>query len=182
MKDCTRKTQKSPRPAEVVGDIAKIDLGFRAKNGHIIVDKEFAWLDRYNWHLSEGGYARSKAGGTIKLIHRMIIGVPPKGYYVDHIDGDPKNNRTENLRFVTNRQNVMNQGLHKSNTSGYKGIYRRVSDNRVSWLAKINDNGKQIHGGTFSTKEDAARRYDELAIKYFGDYARLNFPSDIIKA
>ncbi len=103
MKDCTRKTQKSPRPAEVVGDIAKIDLGFRAKNGHIIVDKEFAWLDRYNWHLSEGGYARSKAGGTIKLIHRMIIGVPPKGYYVDHIDGDPKNNRTENLRFVTNR-------------------------------------------------------------------------------
>jgi len=33
-----------------------------------------------------------------------------------------------------------------------------------------------MHGGTYSDVHDAARRYDELAIKFFGEFAVLNFP------
>ena len=37
-------------------------------------------------------------------------------------------------------------------------------------------NGKNTSFETYRTPEEAARRYDELAKHFYGDFARLNFP------
>ena len=44
------------------------------------------------------------------------------------------------------------------------------------WQARIHVKHKPIFLGYFSTIEEAAMAYDEAARKYFGDFARLNFP------
>lgn len=44
------------------------------------------------------------------------------------------------------------------------------------YRAQIYLDYKQIWLGEFSSKEAAARAYDEAAIKFHGEFARLNFP------
>jgi len=47
-----------------------------------------------------------------KLLHRLVyelfVGEIPKGYEIDHIDNDRTNNRIDNLRIVTHKENLNN--------------------------------------------------------------------------
>ncbi len=53
-------TKFDPRQAIIEGNIAKIPLNINAKDGYAIVDKEFAWLDQWKWHLNQkSGYANA---------------------------------------------------------------------------------------------------------------------------
>ena len=60
-------------------------------------------------HLSSSGYVVIKFGFTAKKAHRLAwlyqYGVWPNGE-LDHIDGNKKNNRVENLEYVTRQENV----------------------------------------------------------------------------
>lgn len=60
-----------------------------------------------------------------------------------------------------------------TNTSGYRGIFFHKSSGL--WGARLRVGGKEISGRYFRSKIDAARAYDELAKKYKGDRAVLNF-------
>ena len=70
------------------------------------------------------GYLKTLINRKPYRLHRIIFmmhhGYLPK--YIDHIDGNPANNRIENLRPATSSQNNLNRGKHKRNTSGYKGV------------------------------------------------------------
>ncbi len=84
------------------------------------------------------------------------------------------NNRRSNLRSATTQQNARNRKVRSDNKSGYKGVSKR----RTTFAATISiDKGKRLHLGTFRSAEDAARAYDSAAQKYFGEFARVNFPS-----
>lgn len=63
--------------------------------------------------------------------------------------------------------------LHSNNTSGLRGVSFLAKINK--FVAKIASNGKSYHIGSFQTKEEAARAYDEAAKKYHGEKAKLNF-------
>lgn len=63
------------------------------------------------------------------LIHRLVaelfIGEIPKGYCIDHIDGNKLNNRVDNLRICTYSDNIhspisYNRMLLSRNTEEYK--------------------------------------------------------------
>lgn len=104
------------------------------------------------------------------LIFERIHGYSPIA--VDHIDGNIHNNSPENLRECTKSQNGMNRGKPANNTSGYKGVSYNKS--KHSWEAYINFEKRRIHLGTFSTKEEAAIAYNQVALKYHKEFAKLN--------
>ena len=108
-------------------------------------------------------------------MHRLIMDAP-KGMDIDHINGNPLDNRKSNLRICTRAENMRNRGAQKNNTSGYKGV--GWCKHRKKWHAQIKHNGKQIYIGRYKDKEEAARAYDAKAKELHGEYAHLNFPDE----
>jgi hypothetical protein len=117
------------------------------------------------------GIVNNKKNTTLKM-HRLIMD-NPLNMDIDHINGNGLDNRKVNLRICSRAQNSRNQGIKKNNTSGYKGVsYRK---DRKKWRSYIVLNNKQFNLGHHSTAIEAAKAYDNVAVKYHGEYARLNF-------
>jgi len=138
-----------------------------------IDDEDYDLLTQYTWCVWWSGYG-FYAVTTIKrrkvLMHRLLMGFPVGK--VDHIDCNGLNNRRDNLRVVTDAQSSVNRRVQKNNKCGYKGVYyvKHVKMYRV-----MIGNGKdRVEGGYFKDKLDAAKKYNELAINIYGDYANLN--------
>lgn len=93
---------------------------------------------------------------------------------VDHIDGDPSNNRIENLRECTNAQNQYNGPRKCHNRSGHKGVVFHPRCPRKPWQAKIAKAGKVFSLGYYPTREEAAAAYAAGAEKHAGEFARAN--------
>ena len=72
---------------------------------------------------------------------------------VDHINRDGCDNRIENLREVTAKEQSANTGLSKANTSGVKGVSFLKARNK--WRASMNLTGKKVNLGTFNTLQEA---------------------------
>ena len=107
-------------------------------------------------------------------MHREIMNAP-KSKLVDHKNGDSLDNLRSNLRLATQRENLRNRKKTKSKTSSlFRGIYRY---RKYRWVALIKYRGKRIWLGIFDNEIDAAKAYDKAAKKYFGQFARLNFPA-----
>lgn len=62
-------------------------------------------------HADKTGYRRIMLDYKMYLAHRIIwllvYGAWPK-YFIDHIDGNPSNNKIENLRDVSHSENLQN--------------------------------------------------------------------------
>ena len=145
-----------------------------SKKRILIDDKNFDLLSKFTWVVcGKGGSVKANVLGKNNVsIAWLVLGQPPKGKEVDHINRNPLDNREINLRFCSKSQNQMNKGLQKNNTSGYKGVHK--SKNRKRWKAELKHNGKRLYLGTYNTKEEAAKVYNETAKKYYGEFAWLN--------
>lgn len=107
-------------------------------------------------------------------LHKLIV----KALYgyvgeVDHKDRNRLNNRRDNLRPATRSENMMNQGLKSTNSTGYKGVsfYRSTGKYR----AQIQYRGNKIFLGYYTDVVEAAKAYDKAAKHYHKDFAFLNF-------
>jgi hypothetical protein len=106
-----------------------------------------------------------------KYMHNWLTGIKP----VDHADGDGLNNHRSNLRAGGGYRNAANSS-RRTRQSGYKGVTQNRSRGirYDRWSAVICKDGKKTHLGSFSSPELAARAYNVAALKYFGEYAKLN--------
>jgi hypothetical protein len=145
----------------------------------IVDDEDYEMLSAYNWYavkIKGGFYARrslSAHGKSYKhiMMHRVIMGVDEESIFVDHRDRNGLNNQKSNLRFATVSQNACNKKTQKNN-SGHKGVYFRKSKN--IFQASLRINGKPIYLGSSKDVLVCAKMYNDAAIKYFGEFAKLN--------
>lgn len=117
------------------------------------------------------GYWRLCLDGTVYMAHRVAwfycYGEMPD-LEVDHINGDPSDNRIENLRVSSTSQNIMNSKLNSRNTSGIKGVSWFKPQRK--WSGYVTLNYKQHHAGYFTTKEDAGHAVKLLREKLHGQF------------
>ncbi len=144
----------------------------------LVDDEDYNKFNIFKWHASFLNNKNFYAGRKISkerfkqinvYLHREIMNAT-KNDHVDHINGDTLDNRKENLRICINRDNIKNQRIRSNNTSGYKGVSLKYN----KWVARIMFNNKTKYLGVFINKEDAAKAYNEAALKYHGEFARLN--------
>jgi hypothetical protein len=151
----------------------------------IIEPKDYYWLNELKWSVGgkDGKFYALRGIKTgpreIKLIsmHREIMKAPA-GILVDHRNCDALDNRRENLRLATSSQNSYNRQNTKTKASSSR--YRGVSyfSRTGKWVARIKYQRKSRWLGYFDKEEAAGRAYDEAAKKYYGEFARLNFPEE----
>lgn len=165
--DINEPTYKDKRPATIKDGLAYLPIGLKAKNGYAIVDEKYAHLDKYSWSLSEGYPCTRTEDKKKTRLHHLIMGKPPKGMVIDHINREKLDNTESNLRMVAHRTNIINTGMFKHNTSGFKGVYKKGE----KWVANICVNKKTIALGTYTELAGAieARRLAEL--KYWSNLA-----------
>jgi hypothetical protein len=141
---------------------------------------DFRWLVATSFRRDVGriaGHINSRGGKVIRAdrvlyqAHRLaflyMTGKFP-ALDVDHADGNPSNNRWENLREASMSENIANSRRPSHNRSGFKG----VSWDKTTWRARIGINGQDISLGSFKTPEEAHAAYIVAAVKYFGEFAR----------
>jgi hypothetical protein len=83
-----------------------------------------------------------------------IYGSFPNGV-IDHIDGNPSNNRINNLRDVSARQNGQNRKEHRNGKLVGTSYNKRDS----IYQARISLNGKSKNLGSFKTEIEAHEAY-----------------------
>ncbi len=138
----------------------------------IVDDEDEQLMQSLRWCVSkknEKFYVVNRKSG--KYLHDFLI-KKEKGQRIDHIDGNPLNNKKSNLRACSHKENICNAGKKKNNTTGYKGVYLHKPSGR--WFAQLKHNYKTKKLGYYETKEDAARAYNRGALKYYGVFAFLN--------
>lgn len=122
------------------------------------------------------GYRHGSINGVMLQAHHVVwlmaYGAPPSGF-IDHIDGDPLNNRLNNLRDVSASINSRNRVLGVNNKSGHHGVCWRERSGK--WEAHIGLKDGQKFLGMFKTKEEAvaARLAAEKANGFHANHGRM---------
>ncbi|ABO57506.1 HNH endonuclease [Burkholderia vietnamiensis] len=144
---------------------------FNSDRGHRVFNTMYA--GRTAGHvLKSTGYRLVNLGqyGFIG-VHRIAMAITTGKWadVVDHINGDPMDNRISNLRACTKAENGRNRRRNKGNRIGLKGVSSHPNTSR--WVARIQHGGKQHYLGMFDTPELAHAAYVAAAKRLHGEFA-----------
>lgn len=111
--------------------------------------------------------------GHTHLVHRVIWLIVHGRWplaEIDHVNGDPSNNRLSELREATPAQNKANRRMPRNNKSGFKGVAWDKRKGR--WIARVMAN-KQAHFlGLFDCPEQAHLAYVAASTRLHGEFRR----------
>ena len=147
-------------------------IGWTNKDEEFYFDLEdFDKIKNYCWFTNDSGYIIAKEGKKHISISRLLMGIKDYDWtkmYVDHINGNIKDNRRKNLRLATPSQNSMNAEISKNNSSGCTGVRKNI---KGKWSALITVRRNRIYLGSFDNYEDAVKARKEAEEKYFGEFS-----------
>lgn len=135
----------------------------------------FTWLKTKSRSIKIGDIAGTVNKSYIRIIingnayqaHRLawldVYGEIPSND-IDHINHDKSDNRINNLRCVTKRENQQNRTININNVSGFTG----VSWNKCAkkWQARIKIASKYKHLGLFTNLDDAIAARKAANLEY----------------
>ena len=153
------------------GDIMK-KIGLTQSQVALVDDEDHGWLSQWKWCAMKTGNVFYATRGLSIVnekshlsMHIAILGKSPKGFEVDHINGLGTDNRKENLRHVTTRQNQQNR-KHQNSSSQYPGV--SWAKHTQKWVAHIRINGIKIYLGLFINEKEAFNAYKQ-AVEALGE-------------
>lgn len=125
--------------------------------------------------LSPKGYRQGRIFNISFLAHRVIYAIHHGEWpsdQIDHINGDKLDNRIDNLRSVSRKENMRNLPMPRSNTSGVMGV--GWSKQYKNWEAQIKVDRRRVYLGRFAKFEDAvaARKAAEVEFGYHDNHGR----------
>ncbi len=137
-----------------------------------------SWNTRHSGGLAFKRQTKGYFSGTLLrqklLAHRVIFahhhGKWPE--YIDHADGNPSNNRIENLRDVSHQKNMQNMPVSIRNKSGIMGVGWRKNEQK--WAARITVDGRRHSLGYYHDKNEAivARKNAEIRFGFHQNHGR----------
>ena len=134
-------------------------------------------IEKYTWNVSSDGYVKITSRNYDEELHfhkyvfnKLINKLPNiikdkiKNLTIDHINRNKLDNRKINLRLATQKEQMWNQNLYKSNNSGIKGIY--YNEKRNKWIVNYRDINGKCYRTYCKTKKDAIneRKKKEIII------------------
>jgi hypothetical protein len=127
----------------------------------IVDDEDFFRLTLFKWHAKRdcNTYYAARWDYSISppqyiRMHRLILNASV-GTEIDHINGNGLDNRRENIRFVTRRENQQN--LHIQKSSCFPGV--SWNTHRKVWVSFIKIGKQKKYLGSFENEIDAAQSY-----------------------
>lgn len=119
------------------------------------------------------GYWRVNFQGSSYRVHRIVWALEhdrdPGELLVDHIDGNPKNNTTNNLRACTDAENLQNKRSPGRRSPG--ALPKGITKHGDRYLVRVMTNGEREVAELLSLK--AATQYAQQArARLHGAFAR----------
>jgi len=150
----------------IEGDTAKLEL---TQGQLTVIDLED--LERVKHHswcyslIKNTGYgaAVARVNGKTTLLHRFIAGANSRSQVVDHLNGDPLDNRKANLRLGTQAVNARNKAKFPS-LSGYRGL-NHLPGYSKPWQLYPRIGGKLVSLGCYANTALPALLFDAIQVK-----------------
>lgn len=143
---------------------------------------DFDKVNKYCWHVSHEGYVKTNMPKSndkkrrLVVLHRYLLDMLDEDFswnkVVDHINGDPRDNRRSNLRIATQKENSQNTGPYRNSKIGVPGVTK--CSNCPGYIVRATYNGKRIYGGYFRDLDEAKKKAVELHDKYYGEFSYEN--------
>ena len=166
-------------------DVDELKKVFRIRNGNLerinYRYKNGKWTVVNNKKNHSDGYCKIQFNRT-KISYHAVIWILstgkgiPQGMEIDHINGNRIDNRIENLRLVTNRQNQQNRKTHRAGRL-VGATYCKICHN---WQSKIVIDKTSIKIGYYKTEQEAHEAY-KIACKYIAKYTDNDSFRELIK-
>lgn len=142
----------------------------------LIDDSDYYLVSEHKWSLHRSNhklYARGVVNGKRIYLHRFLMNAPDD-MEVDHVNGDGLYNLRTNLELVTHAEQQQRfRRLKTGTTSKYRGV--SWAKRERLWVTRIIKNQKLVYQAYSKLEIDAATKYDQNAVLFFGHRAQLNF-------